>query len=52
MEDAVQLYLNAEDECRRDCEKPFDMGWFPEFVVSISSNFNDELKVGDVGYKP
>ena len=38
MEGAVTSYLEAENQCRRNCEKPFDMGWFPEFVVSMSSN--------------
>ena len=38
MERAVTSYLDAENQCRRNCEKPFDMGWFPEFVVSMSSN--------------
>ena len=27
MESALQLYLRAEEVCRADCDKPFDMGW-------------------------
>lgn len=40
MEGAVTSYLEAENQCRRNCEKPFDMGWFPEFVVSMSSKIS------------
>ena len=38
MEKALALYLEAEEECRYECEKPFDMGWYPDFIASISSN--------------
>jgi len=44
MEEAVNLYIDAENECRRDCQRPFDMGWFPEFIVSISNHFTYCLK--------
>ncbi len=37
MERALSGYLEAEERCRFACEKPFDMGWFPDFVTSISS---------------
>ena len=30
-------YLQAEEECRAECEGPFDQGWFPDFISSISS---------------
>jgi hypothetical protein len=36
-EEAVAKYTEAEAECRLDCEKPFDMGWFPDFVTSVAS---------------
>ena len=37
MEEAVDKYLRAEDNCRFRCEKPFDMGWFPDFITSVAS---------------
>ena len=37
MEETVEKYLTAEEECRFGCERPFDMGWFPDFITSISS---------------
>ena len=40
MEKGVASYLETEEVCRRGCEAPFDMGWFPEFVVSISSKLS------------
>lgn len=37
MEESIHLYLAAEEKCRFECEKPFDMGWFPDFVSSVAS---------------
>ena len=37
MEESVHLYLKTEEECRFDCEKPFDQGWYPDFVSSVAS---------------
>ena len=37
MESAIKTYLASEEECRLLCEKPFDMGWYPDFIASISS---------------
>lgn len=38
MELSVVEYLTSEEECRALCEGPFDQGWFPDFISSISSN--------------
>jgi len=38
MEKAVLSYLDDEERCRFACEKPFDMGWHPDFVSSVASN--------------
>lgn len=37
MEESLESYLQAENECRAQCEGPFDHGWFPDFVPSMSS---------------
>ena len=37
MENAIKTYLSSEEECRLLCEKPFDMGWYPDFIASVSS---------------
>ena len=37
MEKALEYYTIAEDNCRFACEKPFDMGWFPDFITSVAS---------------
>ena len=37
MEIAIKTYLVEEEECRLVCEKPFDMGWYPDFIASVSS---------------
>ena len=39
MELSLVEYLQAEEECRAQCEGPFDQGWFPDFISSISSIF-------------
>jgi hypothetical protein len=39
MELSLVEYLQAEEECRAHCEGPFDQGWFPDFISSISSMF-------------
>ncbi len=40
MELSLTEYLQAEEECRALCEGPFDQGWFPDFISSISSKFS------------
>ena len=40
MEKAIKTYLTSEEECRLMCEKPFDMGWYPDFIASVSSMSN------------
>lgn len=37
MEESLVSYLQAEEECRVQCEGPFDPGWYPDFVPAISS---------------
>ena len=37
MEEAIDKYMKTEEECRFDCEKPFDQGWYPDFVSSVAS---------------
>ena len=39
MEKALEFYSEAENNCRFACEKPFDMGWFPDFIASVASEF-------------
>ena len=39
MENGLKSFYSAEEDCRLGCEKPFDMGWYPDFIASISSNF-------------
>ena len=39
-EQALSAYLNELEDCRLLCEKPFDHGWFPDFVSSIASECN------------
>ena len=36
-EKAVADFYVAEEECRAECERPFDMGWFPDFVTAVAS---------------
>ena len=35
MEKALQEYLLAEELCRVNCDKPFDMGWLVNIVKYI-----------------
>ncbi|PNF23098.1 hypothetical protein B7P43_G09122, partial [Cryptotermes secundus] len=44
IEESLEDYLRAEDECRAYCEGPFDQGWFPDFVSSIANHFTYCLK--------
>lgn len=37
MEESLTEYIQAEEECRAQCEGPFDHGWYPDFIPSISS---------------
>lgn len=39
MEESLVAYLQAEEECRAQCEGPFDQGWYPDFIPSISSEY-------------
>jgi len=49
-EKALLEYFEAEENCRLDCEKPFEMGWYPDFVTSVASNaFFDSLNVCILG---
>ncbi len=50
MEKALKFYLEAEEECRFACEKPFDMGWFPDFIISISSKHLNNLSLRYLTY--
>jgi hypothetical protein len=45
MEEALTDYFSAEEECRLACEKPFDMGWYPEYVLAISSKSESILHI-------
>jgi hypothetical protein len=36
-EKSIFEFVEAEEQCRMDCEKPFDMGWFPDFVTAVAS---------------
>ncbi|XP_060516352.1 prolyl 3-hydroxylase 1-like isoform X2 [Cylas formicarius] len=40
----INYEAEAEDECRAQCEGPFDPGWYPDFVMSISNHFTFVLK--------
>ncbi|XP_057671498.1 cartilage-associated protein-like [Diorhabda carinulata] len=44
MEESLVDYLQAEEECRAQCEGPFDHGWYPDFIASISNHFTVCLK--------
>ncbi|QQP42435.1 Cartilage-associated protein, partial [Caligus rogercresseyi] len=35
----VKEYLDAWRVCRLNCDKPFDMGWFPDFMTSTANHF-------------
>ncbi|KAK9872974.1 hypothetical protein WA026_020322 [Henosepilachna vigintioctopunctata] len=40
MEESLTDFLQAGEECRAQCEGPFDHGWLPDFVPSIASKFH------------
>lgn len=44
MEESIVAYLQAEDECRAQCEGPYDPGWYPDFIPAISNHFTFVLK--------
>ncbi|KAJ8975814.1 hypothetical protein NQ317_013745 [Molorchus minor] len=44
MEESLSAYLQTEEECRAQCEGPFDQGWYPDFIPSISNHFTFCLK--------
>jgi len=44
MEGALEEYLLAEELCRVNCDKPFDMGWYPDFKSSVANHFTFCLK--------
>ena len=40
-ENVLKLFYESFENCRILCDKPFDQGWFPDFVSSIASkNFS------------
>lgn len=40
MEESLEQLLQSEEECRAQCEGPFDQGWFPDLIPSIASEFS------------
>jgi len=44
MENALKTYYLAEETCRIECDKPFDMGWYPDFKSSVANHFTFCLK--------
>jgi len=44
MEDSLRLYLREEEECRLQCDKPFDQKWYPDFTSSVANHFTFCLK--------
>ncbi|XP_044257307.1 prolyl 3-hydroxylase 1-like [Tribolium madens] len=44
MEESLVAYLQADEECRAQCEGPFDQGWYPDFIPSIANHFTYCLK--------
>ncbi|KAH1022924.1 prolyl 3-hydroxylase 2 isoform X1 [Dendroctonus ponderosae] len=44
MEESLASYLHEEEECRAQCEGPFDAGWYPDFVPAIANHFTYVLK--------
>nr|CAD7402412.1 unnamed protein product [Timema poppensis] len=44
IEESLDELLKEEEECRAFCEGPFDQGWFPDFVSSISRIGKVELE--------
>lgn len=43
LEKSLNLFWDSLKDCRLGCEKPFDMGWFPDFVSAIASKFLDNF---------
>ncbi|KAE8744370.1 hypothetical protein FOCC_FOCC008974 [Frankliniella occidentalis] len=39
LEASLKEFFKASDECRADCEGPFDQGWLPDFTSSIANHF-------------
>ncbi|XP_044752189.1 prolyl 3-hydroxylase 1-like [Coccinella septempunctata] len=44
MEESLVDFIQAEEECRAQCEGPFDHGWLPDFFPSIANHFTYCLK--------
>nr|CAD7462472.1 unnamed protein product [Timema tahoe] len=44
IEESLDELLKEEEECRAFCEGPFDQGWFPDFVSSISKSALNRIK--------
>jgi len=44
MEESLLAYLQAEDECRANCEGPFNQGWYPDFIPAIANHFTHVLR--------
>lgn len=39
LEKSLREFFRAADECRADCEGPFDQGWLPDFTSSVASKY-------------
>ncbi|XP_045470805.1 prolyl 3-hydroxylase 1-like [Harmonia axyridis] len=50
MEESLVDFLQAEEECRAQCEGPFDHGWLPDFIPSIANHFTFCLKCKSLCY--
>lgn len=37
MEESISAFLTATNQCRAQCEGPFDQGWYPDLIPSIAS---------------
>ncbi|CAL4059374.1 unnamed protein product, partial [Meganyctiphanes norvegica] len=44
MEKSLELYWEAEAECRLLCENPFDQGWFPDYISSVANHYTVILR--------
>ncbi|KAK7067091.1 procollagen-proline 3-dioxygenase activity protein [Halocaridina rubra] len=44
MEESLREYYRADDDCRKLCEKPFDQGWFPDFISSVANHYTFTLR--------
>ncbi|XP_071546845.1 prolyl 3-hydroxylase 1-like isoform X2 [Panulirus ornatus] len=44
MEKSLSLFYKAYEECRYLCEKPFDQGWYPDFISSVANHYTFTLR--------